>query len=131
MANVSRCNPNRRWASCSVVLAGNVGIRAVHAAQLGADRSTDVISFAYPPEATVAGWHGEVIVNRDRARVAGMRHEGRAAELALYIAHGCHHLSGADDATPALRRAMRRTERVWLQQADRDGLVSPLWPEPL
>jgi ssRNA-specific RNase YbeY (16S rRNA maturation enzyme) len=36
------------------------------------------------------------------------------AELALYIAHGFDHLSGADDDTPARRAAMRRTEMRWL-----------------
>jgi ssRNA-specific RNase YbeY (16S rRNA maturation enzyme) len=44
----------------------------------------------------------------------GPQHDGADAELALYIAHGFDHLSGADDNTPARRAAMRRTEMRWL-----------------
>ena len=37
-------------------------------------------------------------------------------ELALYLAHGCDHLTGADDATPAGRARMRRRELGWLRE---------------
>jgi len=101
----------------------------LQAAHLGRPHSTDVLSFAYAPLPPLTAWQGEVIVNLDRARAAGPRHRGIAYELALYIAHGCQHLSGADDATPAQRRTMRRIETAWLREAEEDGLISSLWPE--
>lgn len=129
MNNVAHQNRERRWSSCSVILTGHAGIRALQAAHLGRPYATDVLSFAYPPLPSATTWQGEIIVNLDRARAAGPRYQGIAYELALYIAHGAHHLSGADDATRAQQRAMRRIETRWLRAADRRNLIAPLWPE--
>ena len=83
---------------------------------------TDVISQPYtsPPG-------GEVIVNVERALFVGGPGKQGEAELALYIAHGLHHLAGAVDRTPAQRRAMLRQERAWLRAAAKEGLLADLW----
>lgn len=76
----------------------------------GKDRPTDVISFRCDPVPGEDGVTGDLIVNVERAVQEGPDHSGADAELALYIAHGFNHLSGADDNTPGKRAAMRRTE---------------------
>jgi ssRNA-specific RNase YbeY (16S rRNA maturation enzyme) len=77
---------------------------------------------------------GEIVVNVERAAEAGPGHWPRtrgdrsaiARELALYIAHGCDHLCGADDASRVDRLRMRRRELRWLRAAERDGCLRGL-----
>jgi len=52
---------------------------------------------------------------------------GPDRELALYLAHGCDHLAGADDATPRQRAAMRRRELRWLRAAAHADLLMGLF----
>ena len=98
-----------------MVLTDDCGIIPANREFFGKDRPTDVISFRYDP---VPGEENEVtgdlIVNVECALREGLEHDGADAELALYIAHGFDHLSGADDNTPQKRAAMRRTEKRWL-----------------
>lgn len=97
------------------MLTDDDGITQTNREFFGKNRPTDVISFRYDPvpgENDTAS--GDLIVNVDCAVREGKVHEGADAELALYIAHGFDHLSGADDNTPARRAAMRRTETQWL-----------------
>jgi len=80
-----------------------------------------VVSQMYEGIPGVVGATGEMVVNAERAREEGAKRDGGTArELALYVAHGFDHLAGADDDTPARRRAMRRRETRWL--AEREGL---------
>lgn len=112
------------WGEVSVVLVDDSGSQAVNAAYLHHDYPTDVISFnldAVPGEASSAPC-GEVVINVQQALRLGPRFGGAARELALYLAHGCDHLSGADDDTSARRRRMRRRELRWLAEARRAGL---------
>ena len=105
------------WGEVSVVLTDDEVITQTNREFLGKDRPTDVISFRYDPvpgednKAT-----GDLIVNVECALREGPAHDGPDAELALYIAHGFDHLSGADDDTPQKRAAMRRTEKRWLAE---------------
>ncbi len=89
---------------------------AVNEAVFGRRQSTDVVSVAYAPVPGAGDWRGEVIVNAQRALQVGPRHGGVAHELALYLAHGLDHLSGADDGTAAERQRMRRRELRWLRE---------------
>lgn len=99
----------------------------MHAAAMGSAKNTDVISYAYPPGPDVGpGHHGEVVVNVERAMELGPQYDGAERELALYLAHGCHHLTGADDQSPLERRRMRRVEKKWLEKADAQGLLTGL-----
>jgi rRNA maturation RNase YbeY len=109
------------------VLLDDAGMARANAAVFGRSMPTDVISLAYPPLAVAeTGWTGEVLINAERAAREGARRPGGIGrELALYLAHGCQHLSGADDAAPRDRRGMRRRENAWLAKED----VRPLWME--
>ncbi len=94
----------------------------MNAACFGKAWPTDVITQPYisPPG-------GDVIVNVERALAVGGAGPRGEAELALYIAHGLHHLAGAVDDTPARRRAMLRQEQAWLRAAENEGLLAALW----
>ena len=109
------------WGAISVALVDDAGSQAVNAAHLGHDYPTDVISFTFEPVPGDAGSGlcGEIVVNAEQAARLGRRYGGARRELALYLAHGCDHLSGEDDATPAQRRRMRRRELRWVQEAGR------------
>jgi probable rRNA maturation factor len=99
------------------LLTDDAGITQPNREFFGKDRPTDVISFRYDPipgEDPAAT--GDLIINVECAVREGTVREGAEAELALYIAHGFDHLSGADDNTPAKRAAMRRTELRWLDE---------------
>ena len=112
---LAAADPESVWGSVTVVLTDDEGITQTNRDFLDKDRPTDVISFRYDPipgEEPAAT--GDLIVNVECAVREGPAHEGVDAELALYIAHGFDHLSGADDDTDANRAAMRETELRWL-----------------
>ena len=124
MARVVKLNPERCWDEISVAILDDDGITPVNLQYFGMTRPTDVISLAYEPVHAEEGWVGEVIVNAERALQEGPnRPGGWRKELALYIAHGCDHLSGADDATPEQRRKMRRRELAWLNRIDYSNIA--------
>ncbi len=66
-------------------------------------------------------------MNFERAAAVGDSYAGQERELALYTAHGCLHLTGADDATPEEREVMRVQEEAWLEAATGEGLLDGLW----
>jgi ssRNA-specific RNase YbeY (16S rRNA maturation enzyme) len=43
------------------------------------------------------------------------------------MAHGCLHLTGADDSTPPQRRAMERIQQRWLQRVRPQKLLNELF----
>ena len=91
---------------------------AYKAGCFGVRVQTDVVAQSYEAVPGVCAAAAELILNAERARAEGRaRDGGPARELALYLAHGLDHLAGADDDTPARRRAMRRRETAWLAAA--------------
>jgi rRNA maturation RNase YbeY len=113
--------------SLEVLLTDDAGIVTANRAVFGRDYVTDVISLAYPPLPGESGGAGELIINVELAGREGARRAGgQEHELALYLAHGCDHLAGADDATPRQRAAMRRRELRWLRAATRAKLLKGL-----
>jgi len=100
-------------------------ISELNAAHLGHRYSTDVLSFRYDPmPGEDAQYVGEVVINVAMAARKGMRAGwSPEREVALYIAHGCDHLSGATDEDVAQRRRMRRRELRWLRGASDAGLT--------
>ena len=87
---------------------------------------TDVISFRYDPmPGEDVGLRGEIVVNVDEA-IRSAKGGRTSREFALYIAHGCDHLSGESDLTPAGYKRMRRRELRWLKQAREAGLIEDL-----
>jgi len=114
------------------VLMDDIGIRRVNLQCLKRTAVTDVISFRYAPSPEHPGiCDGEIVVNVQRAVDVGPAYGGIARELALYAAHGCDHLSGADDRTAAERARMRRRELRWLAEAGKLGLLQGLVSRPI
>jgi probable rRNA maturation factor len=122
MEQVSLLEPSLHWESLSLVLTDD-SIRDLNREWFDRDTVTDVISFAYPPGPGESGHSGEVIVNLQQADEEGRLRTTPDEELALYIAHGCHHLMGADDATEAEKTAMLDLETRWVEQAGSQGLT--------
>ena len=116
-----------RWSEVAVVLVDDAGITQTNREYFGKNRPTDVISFRYDP---IPGedpeYSGDLIVNIDRAVQEGTARGKLDYELALYIAHGFDHLSGAEDDTDEKRRKMRAAETAWLRQARDQGLLGKL-----
>ena len=116
MEHVRPVPPAAEWVAVSVILSGDALIQRVNRAFLGHDEPTDVVSFTYPAlPGQKAGATGEIFVNVQQALRLGPRYGGAARELALYTAHGCDHLGGADDDTLTGKRRMRDRECRWLR----------------
>ena len=115
------------WGEVSVILVDDEGITQTNREYFGKNRPTDVISFRYNPvpgEDAVLG--GDLLVNVDRAMLEGNARGSADHELALYIAHGFNHLSGAEDDTSEKRKKMRAAETAWLRKAADEGLLTGL-----
>ena len=112
--NLSEADPTTVWGEISVVLTDDAGIIPANLEFFGKKHPTDVISFRSDPIPGETRTTGDLIVNVECALREGPAHDGADNELALYIAHGIDHLSGADDNTSQKRAAMRRTEKRWL-----------------
>jgi probable rRNA maturation factor len=125
-AKLAEADPGTLWDEVTVVLTGHEEITQANREFFGKNRPTDVISFRCEAVPGEAGATGDLLVNVDCAVETGAEHNGADYELALYIAHGFNHLSGADDDTPQRRAAMRRTETRRLNE-----LFSGDKPEPL
>ena len=103
------------FAELAVVLTDDAAMPAYKAGCFGYRAQTDVVTQAYAAVPGACAATAELVVNAERARAEGrQRPGGPARELALYLAHGLDHLAGADDDSPARRRAMRRRETAWL-----------------
>jgi rRNA maturation RNase YbeY len=107
----------------TVVLLDDAGITEVNEALLDHEGPTDVITVRYralpgePEQDDIA----ELYVNVERAVGLARRGWPAGRELALYLAHGCDHLAGEDDATPEQRKHMRKRELNWLREAEKSG----------
>ncbi|MDY0145849.1 MAG: rRNA maturation RNAse YbeY [Kiritimatiellia bacterium] len=103
------------FAEIVLMLVDDTAMPDFKAGCFGVRQQTDVVVQAYAGIPGVSPATAEIIVNAQRALTEGERRPGGPArELALYVAHGLDHLAGADDDTPANRRAMRRREIAWL-----------------
>ena len=80
------------------------------------DEPTDVLTFPYT-EPRAKKLEGEVVIGfQTAAEYAADRGHEVGLELLLYVVHGCLHLCGFDDTTPAAEREMRARERHYLKQ---------------
>ena len=117
------------WREVMLILVSDRGSAEADLAVFGDPSPTDVITLSYgtnPGEEP--GLSGELIVNVQRAVEEGSRHTaGRRRswdadhELALYLAHGIDHLTGADDADEPGYARMRRRELRWVAEAEQEG----------
>ncbi|HRR34925.1 MAG TPA: rRNA maturation RNase YbeY [Kiritimatiellia bacterium] len=127
-AERARAPAEPAWQEITIHLLDDAGIAPVNQAIMGHDGPTDVITQRYEPiPGEPDGLVGELFINVERAHQAAPRRAGWSPdrELALYLAHGCDHLSGADDATPRERSRMRRRELAWFRQVTLEGLFLP------
>jgi rRNA maturation RNase YbeY len=109
--------PDELWQEVTIHLLTDESITPINQAIMQHEGPTDVITQRY--DATPGepeGLIGELFINVERACTI-QRAKGwtRQQELALYLAHGFDHLTGADDATAQQRTTMRRRERRWLE----------------
>ncbi|MBR6802635.1 MAG: rRNA maturation RNase YbeY [Kiritimatiellae bacterium] len=116
--------PETPWQEVTIHLIHDAMSAKVNDAILGHKGPTDVITQryeAFPGEAP--GLIGELYVNLDEAARVSARLGTTTfeEEVVLYIAHGCDHLTDADDATAEERRAMRRRDLRWMHAALRNA----------
>ncbi|NQT94478.1 MAG: rRNA maturation RNAse YbeY [Lentisphaerae bacterium] len=129
-----RLPDGQRWGEVSLVFGDDAELASLNERLFGRAGTTDVISLPFasvPGDNAEAG--GEIFVNTDQAirgaaaiRGGRSRRWGPAEELALYMAHGCDHLTGASDLDRPGRARMRRRELRWIAQANKAGLVDGL-----
>ena len=123
------------WVEVLAFFVNDKGSAAAHNTVFGDNGPTDVITLSYDPMPGMnTGRIGELIINVDRAVTEGdkrkrPRNWSIAHELALYLAHGVDHLTGATDDTPPGRRRMRAREMNWVRSAERRGLLQDLMQE--
>ena len=139
LAALERCTRRLRgtsappWRGVTVLLVADGGSAEAHRLVFDDPAPTDVITTSFveeSPDGGISSLEGELVVNVQRAwqlgsRLAARRPAGAwspAHELALYLAHGLDHLTGADDAEPSERRRMRSRELRWVAS------VAPLLP---
>ncbi|MFA7172785.1 MAG: rRNA maturation RNase YbeY [Kiritimatiellia bacterium] len=126
------------WSEVSVYLLDDDSIAPVHLAVQGIERSTDVITQRYEPvPGEPEGLIGEIFVNLQCACREGASRQERDPiwsvdkELALYIAHGCDHLTDAEDETKEGFQSMRTRELHWLDELRLTPLVVKSIPIPI
>ena len=112
-----------RPSDLTVILMDDAGITGINQALLDHEGPTDVITVRYDaiPGEEQPGDVAELYVNVERAVQLARRGWPAGRELALYLAHGCDHLAGEDDATPDQKMRMRRREMRWLREAETAG----------
>ena len=118
-----RRTPGVTWQEVTIHLLDDAGIAPINEAIMRHTGATDVITQRYEPcPGEPEGLIGELFVNVERAFTVPRRKRWTPEqELALYLAHGLDHLTGADDTVPAARATMRRRELAWLRRVN--GLV--------
>jgi rRNA maturation RNase YbeY len=133
-------DPCAAWRDVRLLLTDDAGMAECNRRSMHHEGPTDVITLHYAPVPGTGGAAAELVVNLQRASEEGRlrrRTSGRKTlwdaqhELALYLAHGCDHLAGAEDDTVPNRQRMRRRELKWLGSARLAGLFKiPFFPRP-
>ena len=114
----------KEWDEISVVIVDDVLSQKINNMHLQHDYPTDVITYTLPPLPSEDTFSGEIIVNTQYAARHANKSFPFSRELALYIAHGFDHLSGADDKSEEEHNKMRRRELRWLREAQKRALLS-------
>lgn len=110
----------------SVCFVGERAMRSLNRRYLGRDRSTDVLSFAYPGEA-VAGRHflGEIVIAPGVAWQQARRwHTAPEREVCRLMIHGILHLLGYDHEADT--GEMMRLQRKLMRRLLRRGMRPPV-----
>jgi rRNA maturation RNase YbeY len=112
--------PATPWQEVTIHLVHDAISANVNDAIMHHDGPTDVITQRYEPfPGEPEGLIGELYVNLDEALRVSQRLKRTTfeEETLLYIAHGCDHLTDADDATAIERAAMRKRDLRWMHAA--------------
>ncbi len=106
------------------MLTDDTHITEINATVFARKKSTDVIALRYDPIPGIeTRTTAELFINVQRAMQCHHRQGWTPSkELALYIAHGCDHLSGGLDDTETQRKQMRRRELRWLRELQPQAL---------
>lgn len=99
----------------SIAVVGDQRMQELNRQYLGHDYPTDVLSFLLESDKQQRSLEGQIIVSWEYAQREAARYGWKAEdELLLYVIHGCLHLVGYDDTTPAARAEMRNAEARFL-----------------
>ena len=102
-------------AKVTLAFVDNTHIHRLNKQFLDHDEPTDVLTFPYT-EPGARKLEGEVVIGHGVAtEYAADRGHDVGLELRLYVVHGCLHLCGYDDRTPAAATEMRAKEREYLR----------------
>ena len=106
-----------RSAEISIAIVDDAQMHSLNRQYLGHDYPTDVLSFVLEHDAAAGSLDGEIIASADYAAREATRYGWTTDdELLLYVIHGCLHLVGHDDQTPAGQAAMRAAEAKHLAE---------------
>jgi len=111
----------KKTGGISLVLTSDAEIKRLNKAFLAHTGTTDVIAFNHPrPAVTPPGEilpFGDIFICLPAARRQAKRMgHSLETELLILATHGALHLSGMDDATPALRRKMNQRTIILLKK---------------
>lgn len=127
-AKAQVCNPDLDLDTLYLSLDEDQSITKVNRSVFHRDHPTDVISLLYDAQpGDEDGSEAEVFVNLEQALRGESDQFSPPRELALYIAHGLHHLTGATDDTPEERDAMLHAETQWVDAVEQDGFLQGLF----
>lgn len=123
-----RLDKQTLWGEIEVILTDDRHIAAVKEQVFQREEITDVIALRYNPVPGIEKHtSAELFINVQRAAQHRTSTKWNPSkELALYLAHGCDHLAGADDSTKAEYNRMRNRELRWLREASRLNLTDNL-----
>jgi len=127
LLQLARLTPDVSYGDLSFILMDDAGITELNLDYLDHAFATDVLTFPYLHNSLTGQIiDAEIIVNIQRALAEGPKHGGASRELALYMAHGCDHLSGLNDDTLNGMHQMRIRELNWLRNARKANLTTSL-----
>ncbi len=131
MQKTAKLQPDYTWGDINLIITDNTGIEDFNQRVFNRSGNTDVISIKYDPMPHISDLTtAEIIVNIELAVEKAKKIAppwNAQKEFALYVAHGCDHLSGADDATDSERKKMRRRELNWLKELNHANLITNLF----
>jgi probable rRNA maturation factor len=105
-----------RSAEISIGIVTDERMHELNRQYLDHDYPTDVLSFVLEYDKKRKSLEGEIIASSDYAAREAERYGWTGNdELLLYIIHGCLHLVGYDDTTPAAKKKMTEAEASYLK----------------
>lgn len=125
MKKARALNPECTMDTVSLHIVGDEEMETVNQTIFNREGSTDVITLTYDSiPGDENGREGDLFINAELAiRTESSTRWSPRHELALYLAHACDHLHGAEDDTDAGRKVMIDRETAWVSEAATLGLL--------